>query len=245
MGSRITLALLGILAAPPATAKVVTIDFDELGNFDEVYCGQRANVSYCDPNKYLYGHVGDYLLLSDYDWSASNSIIADPGTVFTPLRFEVRNAFSAVWRLYCPECTGSYDPYDAVYSRADEFEIYDYDYLLIEGFRDDRRVASQSLDPGGSATVTLGTGFEDIDRLDLSLRGAYFEDAALEDDGYVYTCLLNEYAYCNSADIDDLVIETDAPLAPIPLGGAGVMLAGGLLPLGAVAMRRRARRADA
>ena len=240
----VILTLLGLLASP-AAAKVVTIDFDELGNPDDVFCGQRANVSYCDDNKYLYGHIGDYLLLSDYDWSASTSITADPGTVFTPLRFDVRNAFSAVWRLPCPDCAEPFDAYEVVETRADEFEIYDYDYLLIEGFRGDRRVASQSLDPGGSATVTLGTGFEDIDRLDLSLRGAYFEDAALEDDGYVYTCLLNPYSYCNSADIDDLVIETNAPIAPIPLGGAGVMLAGGLPLLGAVAMRRRARRARA
>ena len=190
MRSLVLPALLGLLVAPPAAAKVVTIDFDEFGNLDEVYCGERANVNYCDVNKYLYGHVGDYLLLSDYDWSASTTLTADPGTVFTPLRFAVRNAFSAVWRLRCPDCT---DPYKAAYSRANEFEIYDYDYLLIEGYRDDRRVASQSLDPGGGTTVTLGTGFEDIDRLDLSLRGAYFEYAALEEDGYVYTCLLNEY----------------------------------------------------
>ena len=149
-------------------------------------------MSCCDDNKHLHGYIGDHLLLSDHDWSASSRIIADPGTVFTPLRFEVRNAFSAVWRLFRPDCADPFDAHEVVEARANEFEIHDY--LSIEGFRGDRRVASRSLDPGGSATVALGTGFTSTASSDLSLGGACADDAAPEEGGDVHTCLLNPYS---------------------------------------------------
>ena len=229
-----------LMAAAPAAAKVVTIDFDELGFDDDVYCGKRDNVNYCDDNKYLYSHIGDYLLLSDYDFSADTDITADPGTYFTPISFEV-SAFSQVWRLYCPECVDDSVADEAVYVREDEFEVYDYDYMTITGFRDGARVASQSLDPTSLSMVTLDAGFADIDRLNLALNGAYFESYALEEDGYLYTCILNMYSYCNEATVDNLVVDTAAPLAPVPAGGSGLALAGALAMLGGSARRRRAR----
>lgn len=231
-------ACLALLACP-AAAEPVVIDFDELGNFDEVYCGSVGNVNYCDVNKYLYGHVGSYLFLSDYDFFATTEITADPGTYFTPVGFEV-DGDSTVWRAPCPECAEltEAEVFDLVWYGAPgelgAFEVYEYEFFAVEGYRDGALVARSTIGEEGFGSVELGTDFAAIDRLRFDLLGAYFEDARYEEDGYLYICLLNEYYYCNEAWIDDLVVRTNVAPAPIPLGASGTALAGGLALLAGV-----------
>lgn len=229
--------------ATPAAAKVVVADFDELGNLDEVYCGKVENVSYCDVNKYAYGHYGPYLFLSDYDWIDATTLTADPGTYFTPLGFAFRG-WSTVWRRPCPECAGLTEPgaldaylWDLIAFNEGEFAPYDHDFLAVEGYRGGRLVAATRLGGEGDGAVSLDRRFAGIDRLRFDLLGAYFESVAYEEDGYVYTCWFNENRWCNEAVIDDLAFRADveAP-APIPLPAALPLLLAGL---GGLALLRR------
>ena len=243
--------IVALVAALPAWAGVVEIDFDELGLYDETYCGKAANVNYCDVNKYVYSHVAPFLFISDYDWSDETTLTADPGTVFTPIGFEF-SGFSRLWRASCPECAGIEDErelsnyvWDTAYQAEDRFEIHDYDFLAVEGYRGGALVARAELGSEDEGVVALDESFTGIDALRFDLLGGYFESAGYEDDGYIYTCLLNMYSDCNSASIDNLVVRAPDPgpvPAPVPLMSGGWALATGLGALAAARARTTRRR---
>lgn len=242
----IAVGALVIVMTTPAAAKVVVADFDELGFDDDVYCGSVGNVNYCDVNKYDYGHIAPYLFISDYDWQDETSVTADPGTYFTPLGFEFSGG-SALWRLACPGCARLSQAeadafgYSVLANAPAAFDIYEYDFFAVEGYRDGALVARTTFGEKDQGTVNLDDGFAAIDRLRFDLLGGYFESLGYEEDGYIYTCLLNVYGDCNSATIDNLVVRTDAVPAPIPLGASGTALAGGLVLMAACGRRRRGR----
>ncbi len=209
-----------VFAGLPVTAKTVTFDFSETGQPDNVFCAKKANVSYCDDNKYQYEWLADYILISDYDFFSRIEFTADPGTYFTPLDLDVLSASSRVWRAPCPGCRDADIDEEALYrgTSAYDLEVYDYPYLNLLGYRDGELVADAKLDPTGLDHLKIPDQFQDIDLFRLDLLGAYFERAAVEDDGYLYTCLPNENFYCNEMTFDNLRIATGkASPAPVPL----------------------------
>ena len=251
----IAISILGASAVP---AKVVTLDYEQFdykgdGNYPPI-CVNENHLNYCAINTYDYSHFAPYAFLSDYDWRASEVFTSDPGYVFTPKRFDILFAESYVWRLYCPDgsCIGDdsskYDPttYDG------EFTLYDYPYLSLLGYRNDDLVAHKVLDPTGKTDLRFGREFKDIDTLEVSLLGSYFETVEIERDGYAYTCMLNMYQSCNEMGFDNFKIKVskvrpnqsgdtfpDPSVAAVPLPASILAFLTGLSTLLGLASRRR------
>ena len=255
---RLFLISLSMLGATAASAKVVTLDYEQFdyngdGNYPPI-CANENHLNYCAINTYDYSHFAPYAFLSDYDWRATETFTTDPGYVFTPKKFDILFAESNVWRLYCPNgsCIGENSYASDPWTYVGEFALYDYAYLSLLGYRNDNLVAHEVLDPTGKSKLKFGKEFKDIDTLEVSLLGRYFESVQIERDGYAYTCMFNDYQHCNQMGFDNFVIKVskvrpdtpggmvpDPDVAAVPLPASLFGLLAGLTALGGYASRRR------
>lgn len=232
-----------VLLGGGGAASAALIDFSETGQRDDVRCASEANVSYCDENKFQYGWYASFILISDYDFSGDLDLRADPGTYFTPISIDL-DGDSYLTRSFCDAFCRQYDPeiggaFDYAWENLDRFTPYDTPWLSVQAFRDETLVVDRVIDPTQVSGLTFGEEFQDISRLRFDLALSYFEDARLEDDGYVYTCLNNRYYYCFDAGLDNFVFTSSVP-AMIPLPAGAFLLPTGLIGL-ALIRRRRGR----
>lgn len=249
----------GLATAQIATAETVTIDFNhyaERGAAD--ICGQVANVSYCDKGKFLYDNTSPDILIGDYDWAPGVKFKADPGSFFTPLRFDVLSAYSSVSRapadcgLFNADCDENGVSFEGFLELRETnpglLEPVETDYLTLTGLRFGEKVASVSLRPEKGQIVEFGSEFANLDELMISVDAAYSNASVYPRIGdYFYGCAGWQGTIslvCNELRFDNLTIDTFMPemsVTPAPLP-ASIWLLGGALG-GVAGWRRLSRRA--
>lgn len=219
----------------PAQAAVITMKFNEVvenvayGMWD--YCGSDGNVSYCDYTKGEYGNFGRDVLLGDDGFLQDISFTADPGTYFTPLRFDVLSARSNLFRAKgdCAEITGDDDACyggemeaeafaAALEENPSAFEAANDAFLTLIGSRDGETVASMRVDPSKNPAISFGAGFNAIDTLQFKLNSSnsFASSLSQDSDGFFYGCAgLASFGApsCNELRFDNLMVNTFASVS--------------------------------
>lgn len=228
-------AMLGLVAgvclAGGASAATTIVGFEQSGGNCGVYVENRVgNITWDDINKCRYTDTEPDITLGDDGWSSSVHFMADPGTTFTPLAFDIISAWLSLERA---EDRAGFGYEDAVW------QPYTFDYLSMTGYRNGAVVASSQVMPVSGSPVSLDASFTSIDSFTVALLGGYWNggsgEGTLEEDGYWYRCA-GPSGQCHAARIDNLVVDV---VAPVPLPASGVLLAFGLIGLAAAYRLRR------
>jgi hypothetical protein len=228
-------------AAHPVAGWAATIDFSATGQDDDVTCASVANVSYCDNNKFLYGWVADYILLSEYDYYTYQSFTAAPGTTFTPQSIDILSASQSLVRAFCDLDCQSMTPDEFASTYPDRFSLISSLFLNVTGMKNGQTIANTQVDPTGLAALTFGSAFAGIDMLTIALAMPYpvpYDMFDLASDGYVYGCQNGPPCYVVTLD-NFTFTPGDVQPAPVPLPATGVALIGALGAMGAFRLLRR------
>ena len=229
-----------LLFCAPFQASATTLTFDEFAQDDGQQCYDRNGLSYCEPNKYVYGLLVPYATLSDYDWDPYFAIYSSNYFSFSPVSMDLVAGNTARLYDYCLTCNG-YSVDDLFYGTPDEvvqadtaWSAYDYDFIHIVGYRTDGTTVEDVFGAASdfSGLYTFKPEFNHLWSLEIYLTGS-MQYSGLDFGGSFASC---EYSWmgCLDGSVDNLSLISD-----VPLPAAGLLGVAALGSLGVIGRRRR------